>query len=202
MSNFFKITSFLLVFLMLVFYSCYAADVGAMAPDFALKDTYGTEHKLSDFRGKYVVLEWFNPDCPFVKKHYDSGNMQALQEKYTDQGIIWLSINSSAPGKQGHYSQEEFNNITKASNASPTYVLPDADGTVGRLYGAKTTPHIFIISEQGRLIYEGAIDSIASTNSGDISEAENYVEMVFDNLGEGKGGSPSSTRPYGCSVKY
>ncbi|PIQ85845.1 MAG: thioredoxin family protein [Candidatus Omnitrophica bacterium CG11_big_fil_rev_8_21_14_0_20_43_6] len=179
-----------------------AVTTGAAAPDFTLTDTFEKEHSLSDFKGKYVVLEWLNHDCPFVKKHYESKNMQSLQEKYTQQGVVWLSVNSSAHGKQGHYHSEEANQLTKQKGANPTAVLIDADGDVGRLYGAQTTPHIFIINPEGHLIYQGAIDSIASANLADIKQADNYVEQTLNAAMNGQPVLASATKSYGCSVKY
>jgi len=138
------------------------------APNFTLTDSNGQKHSLSDYKGKFVVLEWFNPECPFVKKHYDSGNMPNLQKEYTSRGVVWLSINSSAPGKQGSYTPQGFNEYVKAKGASPTAVLIDADGKVGHLYGAKTTPHMFIIDPRGILIYQGAIDDTPGTDMADL----------------------------------
>lgn len=172
------------------------------AKDFTLKDTQGVEHSLSDYQGKYVVLEWINHECPFVKKHYNSNNMQALQEEYTAKGIIWLSINSSAPGKQGHCSGEEAENLTQEKEANPTAVLLDSDGTVGRMYAAQTTPHMYIINPEGTLIYQGAIDSIPSADAADIAKAENYVKLALNAAMAGKPVEVGVTKAYGCSVKY
>jgi hypothetical protein len=149
-----------------------------------------------------VVLEWFNHDCPFVKKHYDSGNMQSLQKTYTEQGVVWLSINSSAPGKQGHYAPDKAHELTVNKKAAPTAVLLDPDGKVGKTYDAQTTPHMFIINPDGILIYQGAVDDRPSVDLGDIPPATNYVKKA---LGEAFAGSPvstPSTKSYGCSVKY
>lgn len=178
------------------------ALVGKSAPDFTLTDTHGKKHSLSDYKGKFVVLEWINHDCPFVGKHYGSGNMQKLQKKYTKKGVIWLSINSSAPGKQGHCSPEKANKLTKEKDAAPTAVLLDPDGKVGKLYGAKTTPHMFIINPEGILIYNGAIDDKPSTNVADIAKAKNYVQTALDEALAGKKVTIRATQPYGCSVKY
>lgn len=172
------------------------------APNFTLVDTNGESHSLSDFKGKYVVLEWVNYDCPFVKKHYSEGNMQGLQKTLTAEGVIWLSINSSAKGKQGAFSASEVNKLIQEKGAMPTAYLLDTDGKVGKLYGAKTTPHMFIINPEGALIYQGAIDSIPSFDVADIAKADNYVLKA---ISEAKSGQPilnSSTQPYGCSVKY
>lgn len=178
-----------------------AVKTGEMVPDFTLKDTKGKKHTLSDLQGKRVILEWYNPDCPFVKKHYQSGNMQDLQEKYTDQGVVWLTINSSNYGKQGQYKPDEYDQITENSGAQPTALLLDHEGNVGKTYGAKTTPHMFIIDEEGTLVYQGAIDSDASVSQEAIAGAENYVDTVFAALDAGDV-PPAYRQPYGCSVKY
>jgi peroxiredoxin len=175
---------------------------GKPAPEFTLTDTTGTAHSLSDFEGKYVVLEWTNYDCPFVRKHYGSGNMQKLQKEYTGKGAVWLSICSSAPGKQGHYAPEQWGKLIADREAKPTAVLLDADGKVGRAYGAKTTPHVFVIGPDGVVLYAGAIDSVRSANPADIADAENYVRSALDAVMADKPVSTPSTAPYGCSVKY
>ena len=182
--------------------SAESAVVGKPAPNFKLKDSNGVERSLSDFKGKLVVLEWLNHECPFVVKHYRSGNMQKLQSKYTVQDVIWLSINSSAPGKQGHVSGEEANELTKKKHGKATAVLLDPEGLVGKLYGAKTTPHMFVIDNAGILRYAGAIDSIPSADVGDTAAATNYVANALDQLSASKEVHPSVTAPYGCSVKY
>jgi len=178
------------------------AKVGDAAPAFTLVDTNGKQHALGDFKGKVVVLEWFNHDCPFVKKHYDSGNMPALQSRYTAKDVIWLSINSSAPGKQGNYAPEKANELSKEKKSAATYVLLDPNGTVGKLYGAKTTPHMYVIDGSGILRYEGAIDSVSSTDQADIKDATNYVAAAVDAVVAGKTVDPSVTQSYGCGVKY
>jgi hypothetical protein len=178
------------------------AKVGDPAPAFSLVDTNGREHALGDFKGKIVVLEWFNHDCPFVKKHYDSGNMPGLQSRYTGKDVVWLSINSSAPGKQGNYPPEKANELSSEKKSAATYVLLDPEGTVGRLYGAKTTPHMYVIDGAGVLRYEGAIDSVSSTDKDDIAGATNYVAAAVDALKAGKPVEPSVTQAYGCAVKY
>ncbi|MDE2027710.1 MAG: thioredoxin family protein [Candidatus Omnitrophica bacterium] len=175
---------------------------GKAAPDFTLTDTYGHKHSLSDYKGKWVVLEWFNPECPFVRKHYNSGNMQSLQKQYTSQGVIWLSINSSAPGKQGSYTPQEFNQFMKSKGAGPTAVLIDRNGKVGRLYDAQTTPSMYVIDPQGILIYQGAIDNIPSADPADIKSAHNYVSAALDAAMSGKPVAVNTTKSYGCSVKY
>lgn len=176
--------------------------VGQAAPDFTLTDIHGDEHSLSDYQGQYVVLEWTNHGCPFVVKHYDSNNMQKLQATYTDKEVVWLTINSSAPGKQGHHSPEEWAELVEEKGSAASATLLDGDGTVGRLYGAKTTPHMYIIDPSGKLIYQGAIDSVASTNVNDVPNAKNYVAAALDEALAGKPVSEPSTKAYGCSVKY
>lgn len=182
--------------------SCGQVAPAQAAPDFTLPDTAGQMHKLSDNQGKYVVLEWYNPDCPFVKKHYDSGNMQALQKEYTGKGVTWLSICSSAPGKQGNYPPEQHAEIAKAKGSAATAVLLDPDGKVGRQYGAKTTPHMFVISPEGKVIYQGAIDDKPSTDQADVKTARNFVRAALDAALAGKYVDPIAIPPYGCSVKY
>jgi peroxiredoxin len=194
---------FLAAFIFLGVQSSQAAlKVGEPAPDFNLMDTSNEQRSLSDYRDQFVVLEWLNHDCPFVRKHYGSGNMQQLQKTYTGKDVVWLSISSSAPGKQGYYPADEAGQLTQEKGASPTAVLLDSDGDVGRLYGAKTTPHIFIIDPQGTLIYQGAIDDIASANPADIPNAQNYVQLTLEAAMTGKAVSVSATKSYGCSVKY
>jgi len=179
-----------------------AVEPGEEAPTFTLTDSKGTSQSLSDFRGKFVVLEWLNHDCPFVKKHYGSGNMQKLQKEYTAKGVVWLSIISSAPGKQGHRTGPQADADTKDKNASPTAVLLDPAGEVGQKYGAKTTPHMFVLDKEGKVIYAGAIDSINSTNPADVAKAENHIRQTLDAALAGKPVLTPSTKPYGCSVKY
>jgi hypothetical protein len=178
------------------------AAAPARAGDFTLGDTRGQQHSLADYKGQYVVLEWINHDCPFVKKHYDSNNMQNLQKAYGAKDVVWLSICSSAPGKQGYYEAEAWNKISQEKGAAATAVLLDPDGTVGRLYGAKVTPHIYIIDPDQNLIYQGAIDDIPSTNPGDIANSKNYVKETLDAAMAGQPVPRSATKPYGCSVKY
>ena len=180
----------------------FALEVNKPAPNFTLTDHLGKKHSLSDYKGQYVVLEWINFDCPFVRKHYGSGNMQALQKEYTQKGVVWLSVCSSAPGKQGYFGSKEISKRLKELTAAQNAYLIDSDGKVGKLYGAKTTPHIFIIAPDGTSIYNGAIDSIRSTDKDDIQKAENYVRSVLDAALGSKEIKPFSTVPYGCSVKY
>lgn len=179
-----------------------AAQVDSTAPAFSLQDLKGKSHTLDQYKGKTIVLEWTNYDCPYVRKHYDSGNMQKLQADWTKQGIVWLSINSSAAGKQGSFSTQEWLSRMAQNKAKPTDVLIDADGKVGQVYGAKTTPHIFIIDGKKILRYAGAIDSIPSTDQRDIAKATNYVSAVLTALKEKKTIAEKQTSPYGCSVKY
>ncbi len=179
-----------------------AAEVGQPAPEFTLTDSRGQTHSLADFKGKTVVLEWVNFGCPFVKKHYDGGNMQALQKEYTGKDVVWLAICSSAEGKQGYMTPDEINTALGEKDATPTAYLLDTDGKVGKLYGAKTTPHMYVIDPEGKLVYAGAIDSIASANAADVEKADNYVTMALAETLEGKPVNTASTQPYGCSVKY
>ncbi|MEW6509361.1 MAG: thioredoxin family protein [Bacteroidota bacterium] len=178
------------------------ATVDAAAPVFTLPDAYGKTHALADYRGKYVVLEWVNFDCPFVHKHYGSGAMQTLQRAVTEQGIIWLSVCSSAPGKQGYFAGKDLHERIAEEKASPTAYLLDTEGTVGRAYGAKTTPHMFVIDPKGVVIYAGGIDDIASTDFDDIGRATNYVKGAVEAAMAGKPVPVKTSRSYGCSVKY
>lgn len=178
------------------------ADIGKQAPEFSLIDTTGKTNTLFSFKGKYVVLEWTHYDCPFVKKHYGTGNMQKLQKRYTGKGVIWLSINSSAPGKQGHYPAEKWNEMIKEKGAVSTAVLLDPDGTVGKMYGAKTTPHLFIINSEGILIYKGAVDDKPSFDPETVKTAKNYVVAALEAAMAGRAVETPSTQSYGCSVKY
>ncbi len=194
----------LLAALVLVFPILSHAEVtvGAAAPDFTLTDTNGKAQSLSQYKGKFVVLEWFNHDCPFVHKHYDGGNMQGLQKEYTGKDVVWLSINSSAMGKEGYKTPEESNALTAEKSAAPTAVLIDADGKTGKMYGAKTTPHMFIVNPEGMLIYQGAIDDKASADPADIATSKNYVKSALDEAMAGKAVTDAATKSYGCSVKY
>jgi peroxiredoxin len=181
---------------------CAAVTTGKIAPDFSLTDTNGQKVSLRDFKGKTVVLEWFNYECPFVIKHYGSGNMQKLQKEYTDKGVVWLSINSSAKGKQGNYSSEEMNRLAKERQVASTAILLDENGQVGQSYGAKTTPHMFIIDKDGNVVYQGAIDDKPSVDPSDIPAARNYVKDALDSILAGQPVADASTKSYGCSVKY
>jgi peroxiredoxin len=175
--------------------------IGEAAPDFSLPDAQGKTHQLADYKDKVVVLEWTNHDCPFVRKHYDKNNMQQLQKTYTEKGVVWLSVISSAVGKQGHVSPEQAQELTISRDASPSAVLLDSDGTVGRSYGAKTTPHMYVI-DKGVLRYMGGIDSIPSSDFADIPNAEPYLQTALDAVLAGEDVAKPMTRPYGCSVKY
>jgi len=177
-------------------------EVGKTAPSFTLPDTNGKELSLGNFKGKYVVLEWYNPDCPFVGKHYRSGNMQGLQKEFTSKGVVWLSIDSSAPGEQGNYPPGKLNEISARDGAARTALLLDPDGKVGRLYGAKTTPDMYIINPDGVLVYKGAIDNKRSTDLADVKTATNYVKSALQAVMTGKPVATTDTQPYGCSVKY
>lgn len=176
--------------------------IGSPAPALTLTDTKGKQHNLADYKGKYVVLEWVNFGCPFVKKHYESGNMQATQKKAVDKGVVWLSVCSSAEGKQGHMAATDWNEEIAARKMASTAVLIDESGAVGKVYGAKTTPHMYVVNPDGVLIYKGAIDDKPSTNKDDIPGARNHVLAALDESMAGKPVSMASTTPYGCSVKY
>ena len=182
-----------------------AADspaVGAAAPDISVTDSKGKTQSISQYKGKTVVLEWFNPGCPFVVKHYGSGNMQKLQEEFTGKGVVWLTVNSSASGKEGHQTAEQANAKMTEWKMKPTALLLDADGKAGQTYGAKNTPHMFVISPEGKVIYQGAIDSKPSSKPEDIPSSTNYVKVALDESMAGKPVSTASTKPYGCTVKY
>lgn len=181
-----------------------AAETGSPAPDFTAKDSKGESVKLSSLRGKTVVLEWLNHGCPFVKKHYDSGNMQELQAYAKDQKVVWLSVISSAKGKQGTVSPAQAEKDRKEHNSSAAHVILDSDGKLGKLYAAKTTPHMYVINPEGKLVYQGAIDDKASTDKADVKEARNYVREAIWALIQ-KPAKPievAETKSYGCSVKY
>lgn len=178
------------------------AEVGKLAPNFTATDMYGKTVSLEDYRGKIVVLEWNNPECPFVVKYYQNGDMQQLQTNAANDDIVWLTINSGAEGKQGYMSSKEAQENFKAKNSASTTYLLDADGSVGKLYDAKTTPHMYVIDPEGMLVYAGAIDSVSSFDSNDIADATNYVTQALTALKAGKEVEVSSTKPYGCSVKY
>lgn len=176
--------------------------VGEPAPDFTITDSNGKSHTLSQYKNKIIVVEWLNHDCPFVGKLYNSGKMQELQKTYAEKGVVWFSIISSAPGKQGYCTPEQANELAQEKEAAPTAILLDPDGEVGKLYGAKTTPHMFIINVDGVLVYNGGIDDIRSTKVEDIAKAKNYVHIALDELLAGNEVSIQTSQPYGCTVKY
>ena len=183
----------------------YAADVppvGSAAPDFSAPDTNGKTHSLSQYKGKYVVLEWFNPECPFVKKHYGSDNMQKLQQEYTGKGVVWLTIDSNAPGTEGNITPDQAEKIMASWKTKQTALLLDPESKVARSYGAKNTPNMVVIDPEGKIVYEGAIDSKATPNPADIPNSTNYVKAALDESLAGRPVSNPTTKPYGCSVKY
>jgi peroxiredoxin len=186
----------------LIVSSADAAPPGNAAPAFKELNTSGKDISLADFRGKTVVIEWTNHGCPFVQKHYNSKNMQAAQAAAAKDGVVWLSVISSKPGSQGHVSPEQADKLTLDRGAKPTHVLLDPDGSMGRAYGAKTTPHMFIITPDGKVAYNGAIDSIQSNKVDDVPKAINYVTTGLAALKAGKAPDPAATVPYGCDVKY
>jgi alkyl hydroperoxide reductase subunit AhpC len=179
-----------------------AAKVGGAAPDFTATASNGKAVRLADYRGKYVVLEWHNNGCPYVGKHYNSGNMQRLQKHWTSQGVVWFTILSSAPGKQGYVTASEENDYLTKEQAVPTAALLDPTGEIGHLYDAKTSPQMVVINPQGVVIYSGAIDDKPTTDLQDIQGATNYVTLALQEAMAGKPVQTPATRPYGCSVKY
>jgi len=179
-----------------------APEVGQPAPAFAGTDTEGKVWTLEELQGEPVILEWTNHDCPYVQKHYGAGNMQSLQREATADGYLWLSVISSAPGKQGHVSAEKADALTASRDAVPTAVLLDETGEIGRAYGAQTTPHMFVIDDAGTLVYMGGIDNRPTSDPADIEGADNYVRMALADLAAGEPVQRPVTRPYGCSVKY
>jgi hypothetical protein len=179
-----------------------APVVGQPAPNFKLADTNGKPVTLSDYRGKTVVLEWNNPECPFVKKHYSSGNMQKAQAAAAKDGVVWLTINSGAPGKQGHLNGGQAKSFVAKAGARPTAYLLDPRGVVGKVYDAKTTPHMYIVNKAGTLVYAGGIDDKPTPNPADVTGARNHVLAALSELKAGKAVSVATSRPYGCSVKY
>jgi peroxiredoxin len=183
----------------------YASDVpavGTAAPDFSAPDANGKTQSLSEYKGKYVVLEWFNPECPFVKKHYGGGNMQKLQGEYTGKGVVWLTIDSNAPGTEGNITAEQAQKIMAQWKTKQTALVLDPESKIAKLYGAKNTPDMVIINPEGKIVYEGAIDSKATPNPADIPSSTNYVKNALDESLAGKPISNAQTKPYGCSVKY
>ena len=179
-----------------------APVVGKPAPNFKAADVNGKPVTLSQFRGKTVVLEWNNPECPFVKKHYDSGNMQKTQAAAARDGVVWLTINSSAPGKQGHMSGAEAKAFVAKAGAKPAAYLLDPRGVVGKAYEAKTTPHMYVVNKAGTLVYVGGIDDKPTKSAADIKDARNHVLAALAEVKAGQGVSVATSRPYGCAVKY
>lgn len=177
-------------------------QVGQKAPAFSAVDTAGRTVALSDYAGKTVVLEWTNHDCPFVRKHYDAHAMQALQKRWTDTGVVWLSVISSAPGEQGAVDGAAADRLTRERGAAPTAVLLDPAGTLGRAYDARTTPHMFIVAGDGTLLYQGGIDDRPSADAADLTGAKNYVDAALAEISAGKPVTTRTSRPYGCTVKY
>ena len=182
--------------------SAFAVKVGDPAPGFTAVDSNGKQQRLSDYKGKFVVLEWHNQGCPYTRKHYESGNMQHLQQEWTAKGVVWLTVISSAPGTQGFVTPSQENDYLKTMKAAPTAVLMDPGGSLGHLYSAKTTPHMFIVDPNGTLIYNGAIDDHPTSDQGDIASSKNYVSLALEQAMGGKPVADAATRPYGCSVKY
>ena len=180
----------------------YAVRVGNAAPDFTGTDSNGKTQKLSEYHGKYVVLEWTNNGCPYTQKHYESGNMQALQKEWTAKGVVWLTVLSSATGEQGYMTASQENAYVSKEHAAPTAVILDPTGVIGHAYEAKTTPHMFVIDPSGKLIYAGAIDDHPTTDPADIKSSKNYVSGALSESMAGRPVATSYTRPYGCSVKY
>jgi peroxiredoxin len=179
-----------------------AASVGQSAPDFKVRDSNGKEQSLSAYKGKFVVLEWTNPGCPFVQKHYDTGNMPATQKAAEAKGAVWLTVSSTAKDAGDYKPAPAFNAWLKEKGASPTAALMDDDGKVGQAYGARTTPHMFVISPEGKLVYAGAIDSKPTARKDDVKTATNYVTAALGEAMAGKPVTKASSEPYGCSVKY
>ncbi len=191
-----------LVALLCLPFSAQALQIGTPAPDFDAVSSDGRKVNLSYYRGQPVVLEWHNPECPFVKKHYNSGNMQALQKFARDNGVVWLAVNSGAPGREGSLSAEGAENYRETHKLSVDHYLPDHDGKIGRLYEATATPHMFVIDASGKLAYSGAIDDKPTADPADIPGARNHVRAALNELLTGKPVSIASTQAYGCSVKY
>jgi thioredoxin-related protein len=192
----------LVLIMLAVSFRASAVRVGQQAPDFTGTASNAKTYHLEDFRGKYVVLEWHNNGCPYTRKHYTSGNMQKLQKRWTAEGVIWFTVISSAPGKQGYVTASEENEYLAKMGAAPTAALLDPTGTIGHLYDAKTTPQMIIINPQGEVIYDGAIDNRPTTDVSDVPGATNYVNLALEEALAGKPVQTPATRPYGCSVKY
>jgi peroxiredoxin len=193
----FSLLSFLLI------NSTFSLTIGDKAPSFKLTGHDNKSYSLTDLKGKWVVLEWFNQDCPFVKKHYDSGNMQQIQQEFTKKGVQWFSISSSAEGKQGHLtSADEANKVFVTAKSQATSILLDKESALGKIYQAQTTPHMFIIDPKGKIAYEGAIDDHPSAQSSDIPQSKNYIVEALNAGMNGKKIAVQKTKPYGGSVKY
>ena len=183
----------------------YASDVppvGTAAPEFSLPDSNGKTHSLSEYKGKYVVLEWFNPECPFVKKHYGSDNMQKLQAEYTGKGVVWLTIDSNAPGSEGNITADQAKKIMDSWKTKQTALVLDPESKIAKAYGAKNTPNMVVVGPDGKIVYEGAIDSKSTPNPADIPSSTNYVKAALDEALSGKPVSNAQTRPYGCHITY
>src|SRR6185295_9502835 len=178
------------------------ARLGAQAPSFTLSDSNGNSVSLADFKGKTVVLEWTNHECPYVRKHYGGNNMQELQKKWTAQGVVWLTLISSHPGTEGYVSAQEANKLTAERGAAPSDVLFDPKGDVGRAYGAQVTPHMYVIKGDGTLVYMGGIDDKPTTRLDDLKTAKNFVDAALSEVAQGKPVSVTTSRPYGCTIKY
>jgi peroxiredoxin len=192
----------ILAVLLLSVSSAFAAKVNAPAPDFTATDWKGKTVSLADYKGKYVVLEWHNKGCPFVKKYYGSGSMQKLQQEWTGKDVVWLTVVSSAKGNEGFEDAAAATAEMKSNHAAPTDVILDADGKVGHAFGAQTTPHMFVIDKTGNLIYNGAIDDKPTAEASDIPKSTNYVALALNESMSGKPLSHPTSKPYGCSVKY
>jgi thiol-disulfide isomerase/thioredoxin len=182
--------------------TAWAAEPGDAAPAFTVKNVKGEEVSLAKQKGKVVVLEWVNYECPFVKKHYGSGNIPKLQEKYTGKDVVWITVNSSAEGQQGYLAAEELAARSEKEGNKASQIVLDTDGTVGKAYGAKTTPQLVVIDKEGKVAYNGAIDSKATTEAADIASADSYISMALDSVLAGKTVDKAKTQPYGCGVKY
>ena len=179
-----------------------AASAGQAAPDFTVTDSTGKAVRLADYKGKFVVLEWTNPDCPFVRKHYDSANMPALQKEWGAKDVVWLTVNSTSQSSYEYKTGAQMNSWMQAQGAAPKAVLVDSDSATGRKYAAKTTPHMFVVDPQGQIVYAGAIDDKRSSRQEDVKTANNYVRVALTEAMAGKPVSTPNTTPYGCSVKY
>jgi peroxiredoxin len=188
--------------ILLVSAAAFALTPGQIAPDFKGTDSNGKTQTLAQYRGKYIVLEWANKGCPYERKHYESGNMEALQRQWTNKGVVWLSVISSAPGEQGNVTPAEENDYLRSMKAAPTAAILDPTGTIGHLYSAKTTPHMFVIDPKGKIVYEGAIDDQPSPDPSTLKGAKNYVSAALEESMAGKAVATPVTKSYGCSVKY